>query len=74
MEKNGLGTPEREVGVLWAKTSRKGNEYYSGKVTVDGKNMEIVVFRITSKNPRGPAMRIIESHFIPGETYEGHEQ
>lgn len=62
-----------EIGVLWSKTSRNGNAYYSGKVSVGGQSVEIVVFHIVSKNPRGPKLKIVQSHFEAGKDFYAND-
>lgn len=39
-----------EIGALWSKTSVRGEEYFSGKITVDGKSTKIVAFKVKYKN------------------------
>lgn len=33
------------IGALWLKTSRKGNKFLSGEVTVGGSKVSLVVFK-----------------------------
>lgn len=39
-----------EIGALWNKTSAKGEEYLSGKITIGDNVMKIVAFKVKHKN------------------------
>lgn len=49
---------ENEIGALWIKTSRNGNEFMSG--TINGQ--DVVVFRNTNKrSEKAPDWRVMKS-------------
>lgn len=52
-----------EIGALWERTSQAGNKFLSGKVVVDGKDVEIIIFANTYKKPgeTSPDWRIYAS-------------
>jgi uncharacterized protein (DUF736 family) len=50
---------EREIGALWQQTSKSGTKYYSGKVTVDGKTVNVVCYSVGEKKSENqPDVRI----------------
>jgi len=52
-----------ELGAIWQKTSNNGGTFYSGKVTVNGETVEIVMFPNKFKNaPNHPDWRIYLSN------------
>jgi len=53
-------------GALWRKVSRQGNEYFSGKVVIDGKTTEIILFYITKRKEKSPYFKIIKSDYEYG--------
>ena len=57
-----------EVGALWVRSGRNG-EFLSGKVTVNGTEIEVVVFKNDKKQPgeRSPDWRMYKSE--PREGY-----
>lgn len=57
---------QTELGVAWRKVSKAGHEYFSGKITLDGKQHEIVIFYITKRKDKSPWFKIIQSHFEYG--------
>lgn len=60
---------QREIGVLWRKVSRGGRKYFTGKVTVDGKTVEVAVFVVNGRNARSPDLLIVESNRKELERY-----
>lgn len=62
---NNSNKPSRqnELGAIWKKTSATGTVFYSGKITVNGKDIQIVMFQNDYKQPesREPDWRIFES-------------
>jgi hypothetical protein len=59
---------ESEVGALWSRSGRSG-EFLSGKITVDGQEIEVVVFPNTHKKPgeRSPDWRMYKSESRDGQ-------
>jgi hypothetical protein len=49
-----------ELGALWARESAKG-PFLSGTLDVDGQQVEIVCYPISSQNPKAPAWRVMKS-------------
>jgi hypothetical protein len=50
-----------ELGVLWAKTSARG-DYFTGSIEIDGTKHQIVVFKNgNKKNEKAPDWRILKS-------------
>jgi uncharacterized protein (DUF736 family) len=49
------------IGALWVKTSKNGKKFMSGKVEVDGKTVNIVVFKNEKTSEKQPDYRILES-------------
>lgn len=47
----------REIGNLWTKQSRSGDEFLSGDI--DG--VEVVCFRVRSQHPKAPTWRVLKS-------------
>lgn len=61
-----------ELGGLWLKTSARGQEFMSGKLTLpDGTVQEVVLFRNDKKQPgeRTPDWRVYRSEPREGQTY-----
>ena len=54
---------QNELGVLWKKISKQGNEYFSGKITINGQIREIIIFYITKRKNKSPYFKIIESRY-----------
>lgn len=54
---------QKEIGILWQKLSKKGNEYFSGRVTIDGKTTEIILFKIVAKHEKSPFYKIIKAEY-----------
>ena len=54
---------QEELGKLWKKTSIKGNEYFIGKITIDGKTTRIVIFKIMSADDGAPFLKIVQSRY-----------
>ena len=53
---------KESIGALWLKTSQKGMKFFSGTITVDGVETEIVVFKNDKgDNPKRPDYRIFPS-------------
>jgi uncharacterized protein (DUF736 family) len=54
---------ESELGGLWLKESQKGDKFMSGKLTIDGQPVEVVVFKNKHKQPgeRSPDYRVYRS-------------
>jgi hypothetical protein len=59
---------EDELGALWVRQGRNG-DFFSGKLTINGEAIEIVVFSNTHKQPgeKSPDWRIYKSQ--PREGY-----
>lgn len=57
---------DREIGALWAKTSRNGAEFLSG--TING--VDVVCFRNAkaADNPKAPAWRVLKSQPRDGQS------
>lgn len=53
----------KDIGVLWAKTSAKGLEFMSGSIEIsEGVRMEVVLFKNTRKSkPNQPDWQIFKS-------------
>lgn len=53
---------KQDIGALWAR-SFSGGEFLSGKITIDGKTTELVIFpnQYKSENEKAPDWRIYES-------------
>ena len=50
-----------ELGVLWAKSSARG-EYFTGSIEIDGTKHQIVVFKNgNKKSDKAPDWRILKS-------------
>lgn len=50
---------ENSIG-LWEKKSQKGNVYYYGKTTIDGKNYKVMLFKNENKsNEKAPDYNMI---------------
>ena len=58
---------KKEIGSLWTRTSKAGNEFLSGHVEINGKKVGVMVFTNRSDNPKAPAYRIFEDDFVPGQ-------
>lgn len=55
-----------EIGALWSREARNtGKSYMTGKISVDGRDVDIVVFQNNSENPKAPQWRIYKS--VPKE-------
>lgn len=55
---------ENEVGALWLKKSEKdGSAFFSGKLNVNGEQIDVVVFKNSFKQPgeKSPDYRIYKS-------------
>jgi len=65
---------ERVTGALWQKSSKKGNEYFTGKIIIDGKITEIVLFYISKRKERSPWFKIVESHYEYGNTSDSQQR
>lgn len=52
---------EKEIGALWLRTSKQGNKFYTGKISVDGKDYNIVVFKNKNKKGQQPDLKIFPS-------------
>lgn len=51
----------KEIGALWVKTSKNGNQYMSGVVEIDGVKHQIVCFSNKKQKPNQPDYRILPS-------------
>ncbi len=52
-----------EIGALWEKTSGKGTTFFSGKLTLNGRVTDVVMFPNNNQtNPNAPAFRILLSN------------
>lgn len=57
-----MAEKQKEVGVLWSKTSNKGMSFMSGTIEIEGKKVEVVAFlNSNKKNPKEPDWRLYES-------------
>ena len=62
---------DSERGALWTRESKTGEEYMTGEVTVDGKKIEIVVYRNGYKEEdRHPDFRIYERQPMESQVAE----
>jgi len=54
---------KKDIGALWARTSKAGATFLSGKITVDGQEVEIIAFKNTYKKPgdKTPDWRVYPS-------------
>ncbi len=54
---------KQDIGALWERTTNSGETYFSGKITVNGTTVEIVVFtnKYASENEKAPTHRIYPS-------------
>ena len=43
------GIPMRNIGALWAKESKKGEQYMSGYVEINGAKVDLIVFKNKQK-------------------------
>ena len=55
---------QNEIGVLWEKTSKNGNIYFSGKINYGGAEHLITVFYIRSENPKAPCFKIVKTRYV----------
>lgn len=46
------------IGAFWGKTSKKGTRFYSGAITLDGKEYEVVMFTNTKTKDTQPDFRV----------------
>lgn len=62
-----------EVGALWTKKDRNGKKYLSGRITIGGETVDVVVFQNSFKKEgeRTPDLRIYRSQ--PREQSGGSE-
>lgn len=51
---------DEEVGVLWERTSLKGVNFLSGKIHTLTEEIQVNVYPIKSKNPKGPKWKIVK--------------
>lgn len=60
---------EQSIGAFWLKESAKGVKYMSGKITIDGVEHQIVLFKNTLKKEgeKTPDYRIFASKPREGE-------
>ena len=49
---------DNSIGALWKKTSVKGQDYYTGNIKIDDKEVQIVVFENKSDNEKAPTLKI----------------
>ena len=58
---------KEDIGALWARTSRSGLDFLSGKIKVDGKEISIIAFANTYKKPgdSAPDWRVYPSEDRP---------
>jgi uncharacterized protein (DUF736 family) len=54
---------EDELGGLWLRTSSAGNKFMSGRLTLNGESVEVLVFKNNHKQPneRTPDYRVYRS-------------
>jgi uncharacterized protein (DUF736 family) len=73
MSQNTNTTTKKEydnIGALWERTSKTGKRYLTGKKTIDGKEVQIVAFRIEHKRSENtPDYSILESKPKPETEY-----
>ena len=54
---------ENEIGAIWQRTTKNGDAFFSGKLKLDGKEYEIVIFKNGYKtDPRHPDARVYISN------------
>lgn len=60
---------ENELGGLWLKEGRNGAKYMSGRLTIGGEQVEVVVFKNQHKLPgeRTPDYRVYRSEPMSGQ-------
>lgn len=59
-----------ELGAAWKKTSKAGNVFYSGKLKIDGKTIDFVIFpQKDKKNENAPDIKIYQT-----EPWEGGQK
>lgn len=65
------GTPA--IGALWVKTSKKGTQYMSGTIEIDGQKMNIVCFANKKTKDSQPDYRILPSEDRPPRQQQEQE-
>lgn len=48
----------KEMGALWARTSKSGNEFLSGRIKIGGQDIEIICFMNQKKDAKHPDWKI----------------
>lgn len=60
---------------LWTKTSEKGVQYGNGKITIDGKEYKVVLFKVSEKkNEKSPDFNLILEEIKNDKKKETDEQ
>jgi hypothetical protein len=63
---------KKRIGSIWAKKSKAGNDYFSGLIEVDGKEVNFIAFSNKTPNgPSSPAHFIYESDPLPPKESKG---
>lgn len=57
--------PNPAIGALWIKQSKKGTQYMSGNIEIDGKKIAIVCFANKKTKDNQPDYRILPSEDRP---------
>lgn len=53
---------EQPIGALWQKRSKKGTEFMSGTISIEGKAYEVVIFKNSyKKEPKHPDWKVYPS-------------
>lgn len=51
---------DEELGVLWERTSIRGVNFLSGKIHSINEEIQVNIYPIKSKNPKGPKWKIVK--------------
>lgn len=51
---------DRRIGALWQKTSKAGNQFWSGELIINGKKHFIVAFKRNKKQEKEPDIVILK--------------
>jgi uncharacterized protein (DUF736 family) len=51
----------RKIGALWIKTSKAGNQFWSGELVINGRKFPIVAFNREKKHDKEPDIDILKS-------------
>ncbi|WP_457635821.1 hypothetical protein [Persephonella sp.] len=50
------------IGALWKRTSNSGMEYFAGKIELDGKETQILLFYNNKEKETHPHFKIVKSN------------